>query len=906
MTMMHTGLRYAFLLGTASAALCQASLATAQDATTRADTPPAPGALDDVTSEQTPEKRSLPLQSAQATGSDIVVTGSRIRGSAPVGSPVVAVGRQDLAEAGAINTNQLVQNLPQVTNQGISEGSRSASGGAGNITYASGFNIHGIGPFATLTLLNGRRIVQSGSSGGLPDPNTVPAIALQRVDVVADGASAIYGSDAVAGVVNLITRRRFSGLETNAHYGLAKDSHYNEWNLAAIAGHDWSSGNITIAGEYSGHAALNGRDRSFFAADLTGRGGGDYRGVQCAQPNLTINGVNYAGPNFAPNTLNRCDQLKGQDLIPSQSRVSAMASITQEIGSSVTLFGDLNYSRRTFAFQAADPALTVNVPNTNAFFRLPPGVAATSETVALSLAGQQRPNSSRGHSEVIQGTVGATVKLGGDWQLDASYTYGRDDSLSISDAGVNNGGLATALASSNPATAFNPFGPNDPALLAGLFNQVFAAPGINEEQQGSVTITGSLLDLPGGALRLAAGGEIIRDTIRTGLENGPVGATSRNLNTSGRTIKSVYAELLIPVFGPENATTGLRKLDISLAGRISDYSDVGSTRNPKIGVNWSPVEGLMLHGSYGKSFRAPVLTQINGAVNALFVQNYTTPNGVVTGAALSSLAGGNPLEPERARTFSFGADLALRSVPALRASVNYFDVRYTGQVNAILSDLSILQSPTTTAQYADRIVQGTAAAQLIRDFAAAGYPVFGVLPANPTLFVYGNNVNSGKTLARGIDFQLGYRLGAFNLGTNGTLFTRYDTAVSAVAPLQNVRNAIFYPPRFRARSSVRYNREAWDAALFWNFTDRYDNNRIVPTQKVDSYSTFDLHLARRFDTGGTGFASQVTFAIDVNNLFDRDPPLVDIPQSQNGGGGFDPTVTNPIGRLIAFTVSTKL
>jgi iron complex outermembrane receptor protein len=902
----HSTLHRIFGLSIATSALAWSNMLAAQDATTRAEPAPseanasgasAPGTLGGET--------RTPAQAASST-EDIVVTGSRIRGSAPVGSAVVAVSRQDLVESGAVNTNQLVQNLPQVTNQGISEGSRSSSGGAGNITYASGFNIHGIGPFATLTLLNGRRLVQSGSSGGLPDPNMVPSIALQRVDVVADGASAIYGSDAVAGVVNLITRRRFQGLETNAHYGLAKDSAYNEWNLAAIAGQNWSTGNITVAGEYSGHAALNGRSRSFYAADLRGRGGGDYRGVQCAQPNVTINGINYATPALAANTLNFCDQLKNQDLIPSQNRVSTMVSLTQEIGSRVTVFADLNYSRRTFAFHAADPTLTVTVPSTNPYFRLPAGVTATSEQVALSLAGQQRPNSSSGHSKVFQGTAGTTIKLFADWQLDGSYTYGRDSSLSISTAGVNNGALAAALASSNPATAFNPFGPNSPALLGGLFNQVFGAPGINKEQQGNATLTGSLARLPGGALRLAAGGEIIRDTIRTGLESGPAGATIANLNTSGRTIKSVYGELLIPLFGTDNAVPGLRRLDISLAGRISHYSDVGTTRNPKVGVNWAPVDGLTLHGSYGKSFRAPVLTQINGAVNALFPQNYTTPNGVIQGVAISSLAGGNPLQPERARTLSFGADLAPTGLPNFRASVNYFDVRYTGQVNAILSDLSILQSPATAAQYADRIVQGAQAAQLIQQFVAQGYPVFGVLPANPTLFVFGQNVNSGKTLARGIDFQIGYRIGAFNIGTNGTYFTRYTTAVSAAAPLQNVRNTIFYPPRFRARSSVRYDSGPWNAATFWNYTNRYDNNRVVPAQKVDNYSTFDLHLARRFDTGLHGIASQVTLAIDVNNVFDKNPPLVDIPQSPNGGGGFDPTLTNPVGRLIALTVSTKL
>ena len=221
--------------------------------------------------------------------SEVVVTGSRIRGVAPVGSPLIEQTRSDLLASGATSVNQLVQNLPQIVNQGVTENGRNTSGGAGNITYSSGFNIHDIGPFATLTLLNGHRIVQSGSSGGLPDPNSVPAIALERVEVVADGASAIYGSDAIAGVVNLITRRRFNGLEARTQYGVSDDGAYHQYNFGIIGGRNWSTGNITVSYEHSGHGALNGNDRSFYAADLRSRGahpGGRRRGARAAVQHL--------------------------------------------------------------------------------------------------------------------------------------------------------------------------------------------------------------------------------------------------------------------------------------------------------------------------------------------------------------------------------------------------------------------------------------------------------------------------------------------------------------------------------------------------------------------------------------------------------------------------------------------
>jgi iron complex outermembrane receptor protein len=819
---------------------------------------------------------------------DVVVTGSRIRGVAPAGSSLIEQSRADLLASGATSTTQLVQNLPQVINQGVSENSRSTSGGAGNITYSSGFNIRGIGPFATLTLLNGHRIVQSGSSGGLPDPSAIPTIAIQRVEVVADGASAIYGSDAVAGVVNLITRRRFNGLEARAQYGLADDTAYNQYNVGIVGGRNWATGNLTVSYEHSGHRALNGNDRDFYAADLRSRGGGDYRGTQCSPANVLINGT--AG------TANRCDTLKGQDLIPAQQRNSVMGSLTQEIGSRITLTGDVLYTHRTFSFSPAGTTATVTVPNTNPYFTLPAGVAATSEQVETAFGSNAPINRTTGYAKVLQGTAGLNWKMFGDFQLDASYTYGRDESYSVSSRGVNNAALGAALASSNPATALNPFGNNSNAVLNTVFNSVFGAPGTNKMQEGELGISGSLFHLPGGNLRAALGGEIIRESIYTGLDSGIIGAVNSSRSRSARTVKSVFGELRVPIFGDENAIPGFQALDLSLAGRISDYSDVGTSRNPKIGINWTPVRGIKLHGSYGTSFRAPILTQINGAVSALFIQNYTTPNGVVTGATLSGFADGNPLTPEHARSYSFGVDLAPSALPNLR---------YTGQVNSILSDLSILQSGASAAQYGDRIVQGPQAAALIQQFLAAGYPAFGPVPANPTLFVYGQNVNAGKTLAQGLDFQVYYRLGAFNVATNGTYFTKYRTAVSAAAPLLNSVNTIFNPPRFRSRSSVGYDQDGNNALLFWNFTNAYENNRIATTQTVKSYSTFDLHLAHRFDQG-LRTASKLTLALDVSNLFNIDPPFVDIPQSPNGGGGFDPTVSNPIGRVISVSATFAL
>ena len=178
--------------------------------------------------DEVPPGDETATQSTAATqdADNIVITGSRIRGVAPVGSPLVDLDRNDIEASTAVTTDRLIRELPQVFDLGVSENSRGQSGGNSNITFGNSVNLRGIGPYATLVLVNGHRVVSNTRS---VDPSIIPMLGLERVEVVADGASAIYGSDAIAGVVNLIPRRSFEGFEAIARYGVAEN--YNEYQL---------------------------------------------------------------------------------------------------------------------------------------------------------------------------------------------------------------------------------------------------------------------------------------------------------------------------------------------------------------------------------------------------------------------------------------------------------------------------------------------------------------------------------------------------------------------------------------------------------------------------------------------------------------------------------------------------
>ena len=334
------------------------------------------------------------------------------------------------------------------------------------------------------------------------------------------------------------------------------------------------------------------------------------------------------------------------------------------------------------------------------------------------------------------------------------------------------------------------------------------------------------------------------------------------------------------------------------------YSDVGKTTNPKFGVNWSPVRGLLLRGSYGTSFRAPLISQIYGNSNNLFVQTYQNPNGApIVGVALS---GQNlNLRPEKAKTWSVGGDLDLSN--RLRISATYFNVEYTNQVEAYLSDLAIL---SREAQFAGTgiIYRGADAAAQVAAAQAAGVAVNGVLPNPITLFVDGRNNNLGVSNTEGIDFVVNYTLPTDNIGTflfnaSGTYLTRYEVAITDAAPLVDRRNTIFFPLKFKARASVAWDFDPVRIQFQATHVNGYKNNAIAVPQQVKSYTPVDVSIAWNLGgANGSGLLSGVTLGAEVRNLFDLDAPYVNLAPSGNGSGGYDATAASPIGRLVAVSL----
>ncbi len=889
-------------------ALASALIAATADAQTSTPTTATPTTAPTVV--EGPEA----ITASTTVDDTIVVTGSRLRGVAPVGSAVTSLGQADLALSGRTTVDRAIRDLPQVFDLGVSENSRGQSGGSGNIVYSNSVNLRGIGPNATLILIDGHRVTNNGRS---TDPSVLPSLGVERIEIVADGASAIYGSDAVAGVVNLIPRRSLNGVEAFARAGISDDGVYHEYSAGAAAGIKFERGQIMVAYEHVDKSALNGDDRSFFTSNQTGFGGNDYSLTRCAPGTIrtTTAGVttSYAIPqqgvtqgtagSLVAGTSNRCSDAQSQDLIPQQRYNSVNGTVSYDLTDWLTVFADGFYSHRSFVRQPGFASATVTVPQTNAFFVRPAGFTGTSYALDLNFRKDAPRNTSYGSGESYQITPGVRVKLPHDFQFEAILGIGRTKDISITRGGVGNAALTAALASNNPATAFDPYGlgRTSPTTLANIFNQIQIDPTNGKFTGYEARLNGSLFALPAGDVKVALGYEGQEFTIGLGSARGnpTVPVVFRNFD---RRVDSGYIEVLVPIFGTANAMSGFQKLEITGAVRYDRYSDVGKTTNPKFGANWSPIDGLTIRGSYGTSFRAPTLPQIYGNSNQLFVQNYQNPTGApIVGVARS---GGNlGLSPETAETWSVGADF--EPVRNLRLSTTYFSVDYKNQVIALLSDLALLNR-LSQFNGTGLIVQGPAAATAVADLLAAGLPVAGVLPSPVTLFVDGRSQNLGRSITRGIDFTASYVIptenaGTFGINLSGTYLTEFKTAQTPNAPIISQLNQIFQPLKFKARASIDWTDGRFNALLRATHVGGYANTAITPTQVVKSYTPFDLILGARVGDPATAFS----VGLEVRNLFDVKPPYVNIAPSVNGSGGYDATTTDPIGRLFAVTVRKK-
>jgi iron complex outermembrane receptor protein len=963
-------------------------------------------------------------QNAAQALEEIVVTGTSIRGVAPIGSNLVTVGVEELEKTQAINLSTLVNTIPALsTNGSLAQGE--------NLWSFYSPQIHQLGGSSsntTLVVIDGMRSPGGGAQFNQTDPNIIPTSAMQRVDVLADGASSVYGSDAVAGVVNFITRRTFKGAQVNSAYGFADD--YDNFDLNGIWGTTWDTGGVYVATQFSSASELFVRDRDWAAkGDYRPQGGTNTNTFSCDPATMRVTGVNSgtapggglvflstgATTPVANNAaLNgNCNTSIYNSFIPSQSRLNGLIRVVNDFTPDLSLSASLLYNRNETK-AASNPGQLNNATvfgtgagvagQQNPFFTAPAG-APTANTEIINWLALRNDGEGYGRTESQQDVIYANLVL--DYTINDKWSVTFADSIgwnrssldgfnqfcaacaTLALNGTTQSGASTTassvpgqnvvvlqlpLTAANALDVWNSGAANrtNPLVMRSLYTNNTQNNNYNTFNQARLVLQGELFDLPAGPLRLAVGGEDMWQDQQQKLS----APNNTGFTTTGsgyrvynfdRDIVSAFAEVAVPVIGPEMSFPLMHKIDLSLAVRYDDFSDVGDTTNPKYGFNWEIIEGLRIRGNYAESFVAPPIAVIgdpsqgylyaSGSVGVpnpstlnvpvgLYPEVVNVPGAVVantnipcTSAAVSCTIGQNgasmrrqlgggfsQMGPQFGESYSLGIDFNPTFLPGLRSSATFFHNKFTGGVNSP-SPASITASGSNLLTICP---SGCTQAQIL-EFAnvANGATIGGSIPPTVYYLIDQSARNWLNLTIEGIDAQFDYRFDLGDrvnarFGSSGTYFTKFDQnfGTNPTFSVLNTSgfNGVFASIQFKARSYVGFDLGKFAADVYWNHVGSYknwSNNTVRPLTRdangnpsgggdtVDATNTFDLHLSYRLALNKT--FDDVSLSLDIRNVADSDPEFFNGNQGGFMGGawGYDNYTANPIGRQVTVAVRTS-
>ena len=913
-TPLHRGARCAvsiLLAGVAVPALAQATAESA-DVTTTADQPP-----------------------AEESGEAIVVTGSRIAGL-PKDGPVqtIAVTREDIQQSGAGTIIEVLQDLP-VTSGGGQTFSTATAGALSSDTPvgASAVSLRGLGASSTLTLINGRRAQISAFARGQEsfiDASSIPLAAIERVEVLPSGASAIYGADAVAGVVNFVLREDFEGLELSGSYGNSTaGTDEGRFNIAGVFGTKLGERNsVMLVVDYFRRNPFFLRDRAISRDSLAPSQQGFFPSFNDLF--LMINdqtegpgGGGCAPEDFGVGNLGEFCEVNNNAFVSANDRLETLGGLFThkfEISDSMTWYNDVIYQRvrsrgvsspANFSRAPIDPenpfwpaALQQDIVDEG-------GAGDFSDFFGFPIFAWGKVPEPRGvevDSDSYRLTSGLKGDLAADWQFDVAFLYGGNDRVQRGTSGLyrsgtffdlNLGNICTdgsrvnrwAVNAARPSASFRGDTCEDAGKTTLWYNpfggQAQQSDGVLDllettaERRGKSRlyaldgfVNGTLFDLPAGPVKAAFGGEFRRETL-SDVPSGLAVATPTNpdpilgfSSTSANATRNNWA-LFGEVFVPVTET-----FELQLAGRFDEFQGFGSKFNPKVAGRWQPAEWLALRGNFSTSFRAPSLAQSGAGVllssyrvDCRAVPQACNNNANATGQALLSEDVGNiNLEAETAR--SFGGGVVFQPTRDIELLVDYWNIRHKNLVGIDEDDF-------------------------IRRALGGEFPVVGagLLPTgSPGLEVTNGFVsdahfqitNLGFQKTDGIDVAYTHRfpegpLGLFTLTADVTHIFNFDRQASPSSPVEQLAGDYLFPDWIGA-ARLRWRKDDWRASVAGFYTSGY---RDDPTNRtldalglprgqdyfVDDYITFDLTVS--YD-----FAEDSFIQLAVRNVLDEDPPLV--------------------------------
>ena len=890
----------------------------------------------------------------------VEITGSSIRRlSTETALPVTVIKVEELSKLGITSTEQAVARI--AANQSSIGASSSIGGTTGGKAEA---DLRGLGgptntnANKTLVLLNGRRLANHAFDSAAVDLNAIPLSAIDRIEVLRDGASAIYGTDAIGGVINFITRKESRGLEISAELMRPETRTGGDTKRVSLSGGFGSLAeqrfNVMAALDWRKQDALAAADREFSKTGIIGTSraaiGSGTSGT--AFPG-DLDGFEPSGPNCAPpNSIPRnteadntgafqnCryDFSRDVDLITKNEQITGLIRATVAITPDHNVaLEHLRANNKSTARVAAAPTST-EMPASSPFYPVgapvgsipdPANPGAESTVTPCGFVNcvpggvanwRQVPAGKRtsGDDTTTTRTTLEFVGLFGGWDYKAALGTSKNKSTAdVSRGYVNDGLIAAGVANG----VINPFGAQSPAGLAAIE----AAQTVQPTQIGTMSMNFSdvrlsnpeLFTLPAGPVGLAVGVEYRAE--KTVLEALPITEQLGSLGidpdgdiTGRRKAAAAFAEFSIPI---------VKNLELTLAGRFDKYNDFGNTFNPKAALRYQPVKQLLFRGSVSKGFRAPTLHEIYQPVQTTFTSDsYNDPllcpdGNPVPGASAGVVCdqqvrqrlvgpvgdgkSASSLKPEKALSSSLG--MVFEPSSSLTMGFDVWKIK----VKDLISPIPEQEIFASSAKYASRFVRCSqipaSGAGITRSDidACAGFPGIGY---DPIAYIDTPTENLGELHTSGIDVSAAWRsattdIGNFGLSLDGTYLTkyRYQREVGG-AFINAVGRYSDATPIFRWQHVLTgtWGMGPWGVTLGHRYKSGYVDQGGEGT--VAEYGVYDI------STTWTGVKG-LTVTAGIKNVFDDTPPVS--VQNNTFQRGFDPRFTDPIGRAYVLRLGYK-
>lgn len=898
-----------------------------------------------LTAAGAPAQQALAQEQNVAEVEEIVVTGSRIRRTDEGALPVQTIDQEQIQRSGATSSEQFLQTLSVAvqgnTNAVTASGSGVTSGGV------SSASLRGLGSQRTLVLMNGRRLSGGGTitDSTSVDVNSIPLAAVQRVEVLKDGASAVYGSDAIAGVINFILRQDYQGAEITANYGDTSDGGEVQKVNGVVGFGDLHADryNVMLVGSWQKEEALFGAQRDFADSGINEQALNDTTSGNTFPANVaavdgSFTGNPFAGncapsvtsPLFSPDVC-RFDPSPLVSLLPESERTSVYGAFRYALTDSVNAYVEASYSKNEmdfviqpvplsdqFALPDNHPLFNVDPYNGFATILLQPSSPYYPRDFVTSQTGGATPDLLVRYRSFVTGNrewtdtieqPRATLGLQGDvgaWNFDVALMYSETKLKEDYHNGAPSYERILPLLNSGQV---NFFGENTPEILAQIDATQFRGEAYSTKtslQSITASATRELVDLPAGPLALAFGAEFRQEKFETNpsaaIQSGDIASYGGNFFPidRDRDVTAAFAEVNVPI---------LESLEASAAVRFDDYQGTGNKTVPKVSMRWRPTDAIMVRVSAGKGFRAPSLSelwqpQVLGVsapgLNDPERCNQVDANGVVNqdvrdcGTQFPITLGGNPdLKPEESENYTLG--VVIEPMPNFSFGFDAFRVNLEDTIIFGVSPSAILGN---IEQFGDLVTREAPD------------------PGTPGLPGHINNIdqinlNFGKTKVEGVDADVRLRfdagdIGAFTATIVGTYFTKYDiqnpdgsfeSIAGEVSPIVNGSGGVV--PRWHHYLTLGWNRGPLELTVTQNFQSAYDDlagtfeDTEAPdfhAREVDSYLTHDVQAA-------FSGMENVRIALGVRNVTDEEPPYTNAGGQNFFQAGYDPGYVDPRGRF---------